>query len=146
MDAAPRRSLDRGCRCRRGSTSAGRSAPPCLPRARQKRDRDFRAGTAAPLSRAQRRVGRAAPRGAARILRHRPWTVHRGRRSGVAGRHAIDLVVAKNSGGTATYGKIAAARALRLSVILLRRPTLPAVPTVETVEEALTWLDHALAL
>ncbi|MBV8285784.1 MAG: precorrin-6A/cobalt-precorrin-6A reductase, partial [Hyphomicrobiales bacterium] len=51
-----------------------------------------------------------------------------------------------NSGGTATYGKIAAARALRLSVILLRRPTLPAVPTVETVEEALRWLDHALAL
>ena len=60
--------------------------------------------------------------------------------------HAIDLVVAKNSGGTATYGKIAAARALRLSVILLRRPTLPAVPTVETVEDAVRWLDHALAL
>jgi precorrin-6A/cobalt-precorrin-6A reductase len=60
--------------------------------------------------------------------------------------HAIDLVVAKNSGGTATYGKIAAARALGLPVILLRRPALPEVPTVETVEEALTWLDHALAL
>jgi precorrin-6A/cobalt-precorrin-6A reductase len=60
--------------------------------------------------------------------------------------HAIDLVVAKNSGGTATYGKIAAARALGLRVILLRRPALPDVPTVETTEEALTWLDHALAL
>jgi precorrin-6A/cobalt-precorrin-6A reductase len=60
--------------------------------------------------------------------------------------HAIDLVVARNSGGTATYGKIAAARALRLPVILLRRPALPAVPTVETVEEALRWLDHALML
>jgi precorrin-6A/cobalt-precorrin-6A reductase len=60
--------------------------------------------------------------------------------------HAIDLVVAKNSGGTATYGKIAAARALGLSVILLRRPALPEVPTVETIEDALTWLDHALAL
>ena len=60
--------------------------------------------------------------------------------------HAIDLVVAKNSGGTATYGKIAAARALGLPVILLRRPALPNVPTVETIEEALTWLDHALAL
>jgi precorrin-6A/cobalt-precorrin-6A reductase len=60
--------------------------------------------------------------------------------------HAIDLVVARNSGGTATYGKIAAARALRLPVILLRRPPLPTVPTVETIEEALTWLDHALAL
>jgi len=60
--------------------------------------------------------------------------------------HAIDLVVAKNSGGTATYGKIAAARALGLPVILLRRPALPDVPAVETIEEALRWLDHALAL
>jgi precorrin-6A/cobalt-precorrin-6A reductase len=60
--------------------------------------------------------------------------------------HAIDLVVAKNSGGTATYGKIAAARALGLPVVLLRRPTLPEVPTVATIEEAVTWLDHALAL
>ena len=60
--------------------------------------------------------------------------------------HAIDLVVAKNSGGTATYGKIAAARVLGLPVILLRRPALPEVPTVATIEEALTWLDHALAL
>ena len=60
--------------------------------------------------------------------------------------HAIDLVVARNSGGTATYGKIAAARALGLPVILLRRPALPEVPAVETIEEALTWLDHALAL
>src|SRR5262249_50718849 len=41
--------------------------------------------------------------------------------------HAIDLVVAKNSGGTATYGKIAAARALGLPVIMLRRPALPEV-------------------
>ena len=60
--------------------------------------------------------------------------------------HAIDLVVAKNSGGSATYGKIAAARALGLPVILLRRPALPTVPTVDTIEDALTWLDHALAL
>jgi precorrin-6A/cobalt-precorrin-6A reductase len=60
--------------------------------------------------------------------------------------HAIDVVVAKNSGGAATYGKIAAARALGLPVILLRRPALPEVPTVETIAEAVTWLDHALAL
>ena len=60
--------------------------------------------------------------------------------------HAIDIVVAKNSGGTATYGKIAAARALGVPVILLRRPALPEVPTVETVEDAVTWLGHARAL
>jgi precorrin-6A/cobalt-precorrin-6A reductase len=60
--------------------------------------------------------------------------------------HAIDVVVAKNSGGTATYGKIAAARVLGLPVILLRRPALPDVPSVGTVEDAVSWLDHALAL
>ena len=53
---------------------------------------------------------------------------------------------APNSGGTATYGKLAAARALGLAVILLRRPTLPEAPTVDTVEDAVTWLDHARAL
>jgi precorrin-6A/cobalt-precorrin-6A reductase len=62
----------------------------------------------------------------------------------------IEVVVAKNSGGSATYGKIAAARALGLPVIMLRRPTLPEVTTlpqatsVESVEEAVAWLDHAV--
>lgn len=60
--------------------------------------------------------------------------------------HAIDVIVAKNSGGSATYGKIAAARALGLPVILLRRPTAPQAPAVETVEDAQAWLDHALTL
>ena len=60
--------------------------------------------------------------------------------------HAIDVVVAKNSGGAATYGKIAAARALGVPVVLLRRPSLPEVPAVGTVEEAVAWLDHASAL
>lgn len=59
--------------------------------------------------------------------------------------HRIEIVVAKNSGGKATYGKIAAARALGLTVIVLRRPALPEVPSVTTVEEAMAWLDHALA-
>ena len=36
--------------------------------------------------------------------------------------HRIDVIVAKNSGGAATYGKIAAARRLGLPVIMLRRP------------------------
>jgi precorrin-6A/cobalt-precorrin-6A reductase len=58
--------------------------------------------------------------------------------------HRIDVVIAKNSGGTATHGKIAAARALGIDVIMLRRPPAPAAPTVETVEDAVAWLDHAL--
>jgi precorrin-6A/cobalt-precorrin-6A reductase len=60
-------------------------------------------------------------------------------------RHRIEVVVSKNSGGGATYGKIAAARALGIAVVMLRRPTLPAVPGVETIEDAVAWLDHVPA-
>jgi precorrin-6A/cobalt-precorrin-6A reductase len=59
--------------------------------------------------------------------------------------HGIDAVIAKNSGGTASYGKIAAARALGIEVIMLRRPPPPAdAPAVETVDAVIAWLDHAL--
>jgi precorrin-6A/cobalt-precorrin-6A reductase len=57
--------------------------------------------------------------------------------------HRIEIVVAKNSGGDATYGKIAAARALGLPVVMIKRPALPGVPSIATVAEALAWLDHA---
>jgi precorrin-6A/cobalt-precorrin-6A reductase len=60
--------------------------------------------------------------------------------------HRIEVVIAKNSGGNATYGKIAAARALGLEVIMLRRPSLPDTPAVATVDEAVAWLDQALTL
>jgi precorrin-6A/cobalt-precorrin-6A reductase len=59
--------------------------------------------------------------------------------------HGVEIIVSKNSGGGATYGKIAAARALGIGVILLRRPALPAVPSVDTVDAALAFVDHALA-
>jgi precorrin-6A/cobalt-precorrin-6A reductase len=59
--------------------------------------------------------------------------------------HKIDVVIAKNSGGVASYGKIGAARALGIEVIMLRRPVPPDAPAVETVDEVVTWLDHALA-
>ena len=58
--------------------------------------------------------------------------------------HRIDVVVAKNSGGTATYGKIAAARVLGVDVVMLRRPPAPDGAAVETIEDAIAWLDHAL--
>jgi precorrin-6A/cobalt-precorrin-6A reductase len=58
--------------------------------------------------------------------------------------HGIDVVIAKNSGGNAAYGKIAAARALGIDVILLRRPLAPDASAVETIEDAIAWLDHAL--
>jgi precorrin-6A/cobalt-precorrin-6A reductase len=57
--------------------------------------------------------------------------------------HSIEMVAAKNSGGGATYSKIAAARALGLAVVLIRRPPLPEVPAVHSVGDAVDWLDHA---
>jgi precorrin-6A/cobalt-precorrin-6A reductase len=58
--------------------------------------------------------------------------------------HGIEVVIAKNSGGAATYGKIAAARALGIEVILLRRPPVPAAAAAETIDELIARLDHAL--
>jgi precorrin-6A/cobalt-precorrin-6A reductase len=58
--------------------------------------------------------------------------------------HGIEIVIAKNSGGAAAYGKIAAARALGLTVIMLQRPPAPETPAVATVEDTIAWLDHAL--
>jgi precorrin-6A/cobalt-precorrin-6A reductase len=57
----------------------------------------------------------------------------------------IDAIVAKNSGGTATYGKIAAARALGVEVILFRRPALPEVTATGTAEATIAAIDHWLA-
>ncbi len=54
----------------------------------------------------------------------------------------IDVVVAKNSGGAATYSKIAAARALGIQVLLIRRPPETDSLAVATVGEALQWLEH----
>ncbi len=58
-------------------------------------------------------------------------------------RHAIEVIVAKNSGGTATYGKIAAARALGLEVVLVDRPPRP--EAAASVEALIARLDHLLA-
>ncbi|MEW6255801.1 MAG: cobalt-precorrin-6A reductase [Pseudomonadota bacterium] len=55
--------------------------------------------------------------------------------------HGIETIVAKNSGGPATYGKMAAARTLGIEVLLLRRPPVPDVAAVENIEAALAWLE-----
>lgn len=53
----------------------------------------------------------------------------------------IQAVVCKNSGGPMD-GKLTAARALSLPVILLRRPPRPPTATAATVDAALAWLDR----
>lgn len=55
-------------------------------------------------------------------------------------RHQIDTIVSKNSGGTATYGKIAAGRRLGLPVVMIGRPSPLAVNSVQAVDDAMNWL------
>jgi precorrin-6A/cobalt-precorrin-6A reductase len=55
--------------------------------------------------------------------------------------HRIDTIVCKNSGGTATESKLAAARDLGVRVVMRRRPRRPDCPNVATVAEAVAWLE-----
>ena len=57
----------------------------------------------------------------------------------------IGAIVTKNSGGEATYGKLAAARWLALPVVMIARPPVPSCATVESVEEAIAWAEKTLA-
>lgn len=52
----------------------------------------------------------------------------------------IEVLVTKNSGGSAVSAKLDAARRLGLPVIMVRRPPAPEAATVATVEAALAWL------
>ncbi len=56
-------------------------------------------------------------------------------------RHAIDLVVTKDSGGAHTAAKLGAARERGLPVIVVRRPPRADAVTVATVADALAWVD-----
>jgi precorrin-6A/cobalt-precorrin-6A reductase len=57
----------------------------------------------------------------------------------------IDVVVSKNSGGAATYPKIAATRKLGIPVVMIARPHKLHGHAVENAEGALTWLEQQLA-
>jgi len=57
----------------------------------------------------------------------------------------IDVIVSKNSGGSATYAKIEAAREIGLPVVMITRPNKPADHVVASAEEAVAWLAHAPA-
>ena len=54
----------------------------------------------------------------------------------------IEVIVSKNSGGDATYPKIAAARALALPVVMIARPDKPTGHVVTSAEAAVDWLAH----
>ncbi|TCP50010.1 precorrin-6A/cobalt-precorrin-6A reductase [Tamaricihabitans halophyticus] len=55
--------------------------------------------------------------------------------------HRIQVLVTKNSGGTATSAKLHACRELGMPVLMVRRPPAPeGVPRARTVRQALDWL------
>jgi precorrin-6A/cobalt-precorrin-6A reductase len=60
--------------------------------------------------------------------------------------HRIDVVITKNSGGSATYAKVEAARLLGIEVVMVQRPSSGDMPSVETVEAALRHIDHFVSV
>jgi precorrin-6A/cobalt-precorrin-6A reductase len=63
-------------------------------------------------------------------------------------KHRIDVLVAKQSGGGAVAAKLAAARELRIPVVLVRKPREPGrgAKRLRSVPEALRWIAHRLDL
>jgi precorrin-6A/cobalt-precorrin-6A reductase len=57
---------------------------------------------------------------------------------------SISLIVSKNSGGTATYSKIEAARALRIPVVMIDRPRKHHLPTLARPDDVLQKLAELL--
>lgn len=57
----------------------------------------------------------------------------------------IAVLVTKNSGGSATAAKLAAARALGVQVVIVARPPVPDVEWVADATAALAWLAHQAA-
>jgi precorrin-6A/cobalt-precorrin-6A reductase len=57
----------------------------------------------------------------------------------------VDVLVSKNSGGTATYAKIEAARHLGIPVVMIARPNKLRGHAVENAEAAVVWLEQILA-
>ncbi|MBV9138814.1 MAG: cobalt-precorrin-6A reductase [Hyphomicrobiales bacterium] len=55
---------------------------------------------------------------------------------------AIEFLVSKNSGGEATYAKIAAARRLGLPVVMIRRPKQARTTTLDDPAQALAWIER----
>jgi precorrin-6A/cobalt-precorrin-6A reductase len=57
--------------------------------------------------------------------------------------HHIGLIVAKNSGGEATYAKVEAARRMGLPIVMIERPAIaldPRSQAVASVEDVMTWV------
>jgi precorrin-6A/cobalt-precorrin-6A reductase len=60
------------------------------------------------------------------------------------GHERIDVIISKNSGGAATYGKIEAARSLAIPVVMMARPNKLRGHALENAEVAVVWLERQL--
>ncbi len=59
-------------------------------------------------------------------------------------RERIEALVTKNSGGRATYAKIEAARALKIEVVILRRPLAPEADALYDLDGVMAWITAHL--
>lgn len=86
--------------------------------------------------------GRPPPPGAEWIVARGPFDEGDERR--LLTDRRIDVVVSRNSGGTATAGKIVAARGLAIPVVMIQRP--PPEPGTRThdIEETIRWISERL--
>jgi len=88
----------------------------------------------------------AAPpplRSYALLLARGPFTLPGERR--ILAEHAIEVLVAKASGGSATEAKLVAARERGLPVVMVSRPQKPAGERVVTVDAAVGWIEARLS-
>jgi precorrin-6A/cobalt-precorrin-6A reductase len=58
-------------------------------------------------------------------------------------RHGIELVVAKNAGGSGARAKVDAARALSIPMLMIDRPALPQRAEVHEIDAVFDWLAHS---
>ena len=58
--------------------------------------------------------------------------------------HRVEMIVAKNAGGSGARAKLDAARKLGLPVVMIDRPFIPRRPQVDSVAAVLDWLDHGV--
>ena len=77
------------------------------------------------------------------ILARPPFTVKDEQH--LINRHAISHVVAKNSGGSATYAKVVAARQAELPVVMVHRPKKPGGPGLSEIDDIVTRLGRVLS-
>lgn len=86
----------------------------------------------------------SAPEGAVILAARGPFTEEEER--ALMTTYCITTLVTKNSGGTAVAGKLAAARSLGITVVMVARPPPPEGLVVPDVAGALAWLHAQAAL